>query len=371
MLAGDGERQFNPNSFGLNSLAGPDILSFSGTSSGGTNAGVGVLTASVVNNVGNISITADTNDGGTLKLGQVLNGTYTVASNGRTALTGLGSTNQIAYLIQQDRAFFIGEDPSDPPFGQIEPQVGAPFPASPFLNNLFLGEDELAPNGKEDLTGVAVLAPSNVLNVTADNSHSGGDLTFGQSISLSYTVDSTGHFTAPQSSATGGLTGYVVSRFKIDILWHKRANLRPIAFGPSKPDHRPIHSAAAGCAFAGNDLGELCGAGGGGKHCAIRSCSIQQYGSGAAYAADAHKCGGFQRCGNVRDFAAGGAGAGADVPGGRHVRAGSDHAVEHATQRNDYDRDRRRKHHDHRYRHGRRRNCCGRAELACFWSAGG
>ncbi len=203
VLAGDGERQFNPNSFGLNSLAGPDILSFSGTSSGGTNAGVGVLTASVVNNVGNISITADTNDGGTLKLGQVLNGTYTVASNGRTALTGLGSTNQIAYLIQQDRAFFIGEDPSDPPFGQIEPQVGAPFPASPFLNNFFLGEDELAPNGKEDLTGVAVLAPSNVLNVTADNSHSGGDLTFGQSIPLSYTVDSTGHFTVPQSSATG------------------------------------------------------------------------------------------------------------------------------------------------------------------------
>jgi hypothetical protein len=223
LFAGDGERQFNPNSFALNSLAGPDILNFNGTSSGGTNAGVGVLTASVVNNVGNFSVTADSNDGGNLKLAQVLNGTYTMASNGRAVVTGQsgsGNVNLIVYLIQQDRAFFIGEDSSDPPFGQVEPQVGAPFPASPaspFANNLFFGEDELVPNGKEDNSGVAVLAPSSVLNVTADNSHSGGDLTFGQSISLSYTVDSTGHFTTTPNGTTGGLTGYVVSPFKVEF----------------------------------------------------------------------------------------------------------------------------------------------------------
>jgi hypothetical protein len=187
LLAGEGERQFNPNSFGLNSLTGPDVLTFSGTSGNGTNAGAGVVTASVVNNVGTLSGTTDIDDGGNLKLGQVLNGTYTVASNGRSVLTVVGNkTNLVAYLIRPDRAFFIGQDTSDPPSGEIEPQIGAPFSASPFANNLFFGEREMPPTGNSDVTGVAVLAPSNTLNFTTDESHSGGDLNYGQTGSISY-----------------------------------------------------------------------------------------------------------------------------------------------------------------------------------------
>ncbi len=218
LLAGEGERQFNPNSFGLNSLTGPDILTFSGTSGNGTFAGVGVLTASVVNNVGNFSATIDINDGGTLKLGQTITGTYTAASNGRMLLTGVtssaGTANLIVYLIRPDRAFFITEDSGNPPFGEIKPQIGAPFSASPFANNLFFGDRELPSTGNSDVTGVAVLAPSNTLNVTTDESHSGGDLNYGQPGSLSYTVDSTGHINLTINDGSI-LAGYVISPFEV------------------------------------------------------------------------------------------------------------------------------------------------------------
>ena len=229
MFAGDGLRQFNPNSFGLTSLQGPDILSYSGPRETGTNAGIGLATASVVSNVGHISVTSDSNDGGNLNLGQVQNSTYTVAPNGRAIVAGFGR-NLIVYFVGPDRAFFISEDPSDPPFGQIEPQVGAPFSASPFVNNLFIGQDELVPNANSDFSGVAVLAPSNVLNATTDESGQGGDLSYGQLYTLSYTVDSTGHFTAQSG---GQLTGYLSSPYKVTFFDTTSMDPEPVGSHPS------------------------------------------------------------------------------------------------------------------------------------------
>ncbi|MGH9775916.1 MAG: choice-of-anchor D domain-containing protein [Candidatus Acidiferrales bacterium] len=213
LLAGQGFRQFNPNSFGLSSLTGPDIVSVAGPSASGTSALIGVATANVVGGVGHISVTSDKNEGGTVTLGQVQSGTYTMASIGRAVFTGLGSQNQIAYFIRPDRALLIGEDPSDPPFGEIAPQIGGPFSASPFINNFFFGQRELVPNGQEDLSGVAVLAPSNNLNATFDNSHSGGSLTLGGSIGISYTVDATGHFVGSDTNG-GHESGYAISPFE-------------------------------------------------------------------------------------------------------------------------------------------------------------
>jgi trimeric autotransporter adhesin len=222
LLAGEGDRQLNPNSFGLTSLQGPDILTLSGTSSGGTSAGVGLLTATVVNNVGNFSLTADIDDGGNLKLGQTGNGTYTAASNGRALVIGTstgGTINLIAYLIGPDRAFFIGKDSSDPPFGEIEPQGGAPFSASPFANNLFIGQAEMVPNQNSEFSGIAVLGTTGTLNISDDESHNGGDLFFDQSLgTLTFTVFSaSGHFTG-QTSDGSQISGYVVSPFEAAII---------------------------------------------------------------------------------------------------------------------------------------------------------
>jgi hypothetical protein len=214
LFAGRGEREFNPNSFDLTSLKGPDVVTASGTSSGGTSAIVGVATASIVSNVGNISITSDSDDGGNLNLGRTQNGTYTVAQNGRTVLTGFSPRGVVAYLIRPDRAFLIGQDAGNPPFGEIEPQIGAPFSASPLANNLFFGQNELVPNGTSDFTGVAVLAPSNTLNITDDESHSGGDLKYGQTIMLSYTVDSAGHLQGTLIGDGSHVAGYLFSPFK-------------------------------------------------------------------------------------------------------------------------------------------------------------
>jgi hypothetical protein len=236
LLAGQAERQFNPNSFGLNSLTGPDVLTFTGEQGTGTTAGVGVFTASVVNNAGTLAGTSDANEGGTLKLGQVQSGSYTVALNGRTVLAGLGSggtVNGFAYLIRQDRAFFISDDPVYPPFGEIEPQIGAPFSAAPFANNLFLGAPELIPTGSSDFIGVAALAPSNTLNATDDESDASGDLYYGGTGSLSYTVDSTGHLTAQTADGTH-LTGYVSSPFKA-------AFFDTTGSGPTPSGHPSVH----------------------------------------------------------------------------------------------------------------------------------
>lgn len=219
VTAGRGYRQFNPNSFGLTSLQGADVLSFSGTSGNGTSAGVGVLTADVVEGVGNFSIAADINDGGTLKLGQSNSGTYTVALNGRGTITGSssggGGVNLIMYLIGQDRALLIGEDSSDPPFGEIEPQFGGPpFSPAPFINSLFIGEGDLPPTATSDISGVAALVPPNTLNATIDNSKSDGELTYGQAISILYSVPSSGHFVVTGGEGTN-LTGYVVSPYEV------------------------------------------------------------------------------------------------------------------------------------------------------------
>ncbi len=236
LLAGQAERQFNPNSFGLNSLTGPDVLTFTGEQGTGTTAGVGVFTASVVNAVGTISGTSDANEGGTLKLGQVQNSTYTVASNGRTVLAGIaggGTVSVFAYLIRQDRGFLISDDPVYPPFGEVEPQIGAPFSASPFANTLFFGPPELIPTGSSDVIGVAALAPSSTLNITDDESDASGDLYYGGTGSLSYTVDSTGHFTAQTADGTH-LTGYVSSPFKA-------AFFDTTGSGPTPSGHPSVH----------------------------------------------------------------------------------------------------------------------------------
>src|SRR5208282_920137 len=56
------------------------------------------------------------------------------------------------------------------------------------------------------------------LNVTGDDSHSGGDLTYGENLTLNYSVASNGHFTIPAGAGTDGQTGYVVSPFETDFL---------------------------------------------------------------------------------------------------------------------------------------------------------
>ena len=213
VLIGSGLKQ--SGTFSNSSLAGPDIISLGGTSTNGTSAFIGVLTATA-SPTPTVSITADSNDGGNVTIGQVLPGTYAVATNGRGTITRT-SGSAIIYLAQQDRGFMFTSDTSVA-FGTITPQVGAPFDASPFSNNFYVGQQEALPSTNSEFSGIGVLGAGNSFAITDDESHTGGNLFFDQSIgTLNYTVDPTGHFVM-QSATQGTVSGYAVSPFEVAFL---------------------------------------------------------------------------------------------------------------------------------------------------------
>jgi YVTN family beta-propeller protein len=213
ILIGTGFRQ--TGTFSNSSLAGPDIISLAGTATNGTSAFVGLLTGTALPTP-TFSLTADSNDGGNVTIGQVLPGTYAVAANGRGTLTRT-SGSAIFYLAQQDRGFMFITD-SSVAFGTITPQEGAPFGSSPFIDNFYFGDQEALPNTNSEFSGIAVLGAGNALTITDDESHSGGNLFFDQALgTLNYTVDSFGHFVL-QSATQGTLSGYAISPFEIAFL---------------------------------------------------------------------------------------------------------------------------------------------------------
>ena len=214
ILIGSGLRQ--TGTFSNTSLAGPDVLSLGGTASNGTSALIGVLAVNVGTPAPSATITADSNDGGTVNIGEVLTGSYAVASTGRGTFTN-PAVGTIFYLAQQDRGFMFTTDASVL-FGTITPQVGAPFGASPFTNNFYIGQQEPLPGTNSEFSGIGVLGTGNAFTITDDESHSGGNLFFDQALgTFNYTVDSTGHFVM-QSATQGTVSGYAVSPFEIALL---------------------------------------------------------------------------------------------------------------------------------------------------------
>ena len=213
LLLGTAERQLNPNSFSNTSLSGPDILSMVGSSGAqATTGNIGVLTVTP-GATPTVNATLDTNDQGTVTIGQTATGPLAIAANGRGTISFAGST-LIFYLTQPDQAFVMaGDTPVE--FGKIVPQVGAPFSTTPFTNNnLFLGQQEAAEGHSSQFSGIATIGAANGLTATDDESHAGGNTFFNQSLgTFTYAVSPTGHFTLT-SATQGSSSGYVVSPFE-------------------------------------------------------------------------------------------------------------------------------------------------------------
>jgi uncharacterized repeat protein (TIGR01451 family) len=214
LLLGTAERQLNPNSFSNTSLSGPDILSMVGSSgTQGTTGNIGVLTVTPGANP-TVNATLDTNDQGTVTIGQAATGPLAIAANGRGTITFAGST-LIFYLTQPDQAFVMAAD-TPVEFGKIVPQVGAPFSTTPFTNNnLFLGQQEAAQGHSEQFSGIATIGAANGLTVVDDENHAGGDTFFDRALgTLTYAVTPTGHFTLTGTTQSN-FTGYAVSPFEV------------------------------------------------------------------------------------------------------------------------------------------------------------
>ncbi len=221
---GVGVRQQNPGTYTTSSLAGPDVLWFAGEPSGGTGAAVGLFTTSVVDGTPTFSITADSNDVGTIGIGESLSGPYSVAANGTGSITfantpGGGPDTVYFALAGQDTGFVMDSDSADN-VGEFRLQSGAPFSASPFTSNLYFGVEETLQNSHEALSGIASVSTPGELIPTIDESHTGGDLGFDEAGgALNFTVNPPdGHFTISPNAMIGGSTGYVVSPFETAFL---------------------------------------------------------------------------------------------------------------------------------------------------------
>lgn len=206
LLAGSGFRRAT-SAFGTGSLAGPDVISVAGIATAGTEALVGVATATAGASP-TISLTSDSNDAGTITTNQTQTGGYTVAANGRAVLNF--ATPVIVYLSQQDQGFVMSTDASVS-FGELMPQTGGPFNSSSFAGNLILGQQESIQAGRSDFSG-SVVVSSGALTVTDDESHTGGDLLFDQNLgTLNFTIAANGHIAVPANATNGAITGYLVS----------------------------------------------------------------------------------------------------------------------------------------------------------------
>ena len=121
-------------SFTNASLNGVSVIEMQGgDSQSSPNVTAGFVTT---NGAGSFSINADQNQAGTM--GTLSgSGTYSVSSNGRMTLTGVGSNPPVFYLISQNQAFVVGTDNSVT-VGKMTPQVGSGF-TNASLNGSYLG----------------------------------------------------------------------------------------------------------------------------------------------------------------------------------------------------------------------------------------
>jgi hypothetical protein len=127
-LSGEMIAQNSSYAFSNSSLLGTSVVSGSGLN--GSNASVlaGLLTSTV--GAGGATLTYDENNGGAITSpSPSFSGTYSVAGNGRTPFTSLGSRAAVAYLTGPGQGFLIGGDAAVTT-GLLEQQSGAPFATS-------------------------------------------------------------------------------------------------------------------------------------------------------------------------------------------------------------------------------------------------
>lgn len=134
MTTGEAILQTQP-SFDASSMTGASIATTTGQDTSGKSS---VLLAQLSGNgAGGISATVNVNDGGSIAATNA-SGTYSVASNGRVAINGLGNQISALYLISPGEGFLIGQD-SAASSGLAEAQAPGPFTAASFDSYFSLG----------------------------------------------------------------------------------------------------------------------------------------------------------------------------------------------------------------------------------------
>lgn len=126
MTTGEAILQTEP-SFDASAMTGVSVATTTGQDSGKSTVLLARLTG---NGAGGISAATNGNDGGSITATSA-SGTYSVASNGRVAISGLGNQIAALYLISPGYGFLIGQD-SAASSGLAEAQLPGPFTAGSF-----------------------------------------------------------------------------------------------------------------------------------------------------------------------------------------------------------------------------------------------
>jgi hypothetical protein len=167
----------------------------------------GLLAFVTFDGAGNLTASTDENLGGTLSA-HSYTGTYSVASNGRTVLTGFGSSSVVFYL--SNAIAFTLEDDSAVTAGTIVPQSHATFNNSTF-------------NGSYQGGSLQAVLPSVTVEADSANADGNGNLSLffdtsgpggpqqGLTSTITYTVDSKGRSPLTANGNTVGIAYVVVA----------------------------------------------------------------------------------------------------------------------------------------------------------------
>jgi hypothetical protein len=220
-------------SFSASSLSAKSILYTTGLgNNGGTpvsrvNGGIFTVTST-----GNFSFSGQQNDGGNISP-QAATGTYSVASDGRVTLAGGGGGGApLFYLVSANKGFALFTDGSGTAHvesGFLEPQSGSPFSSSSAHTTYAFGTYQPEDTGVDNSTGEATFDGAGNITGTSDD-NSSGTLSANNSISDTYSIDSTGLGSIPANCTLGTNCNnifFVISPTKIILLKAKAGSNDP------------------------------------------------------------------------------------------------------------------------------------------------
>lgn len=204
-----GEIRSQSGTFGSSSLNAKAIYYLTGTGPSGQRVDIGTFTG---NGSGSANGTAIEDDAGTLTQQPDFTCNYTVASNGRVALTGAncGNHNPVLYLTAANTGFMEGTGNSIQ-VGPFEPQTGGPFSNSTVSGTFFTGTTMVTYQAESDVGSISLT--NGTVTGTSDDIGA-GDQTEGRTFTDSITIAADGSF----STEGGAINAYVISPSKFVVI---------------------------------------------------------------------------------------------------------------------------------------------------------
>lgn len=222
------------SSFDASSMSGMSVATMTGQDSSGKSS---VLLAQLSGNgAGSISAAINGNDGGSITTTSA-NGTYTVASNGRVSLSGLGSQMAALYLVSPGYGFLMGQD-SAASSGLAETQAPGPFTAASFDSYFSFGPPAVGSswaggNGTNDFVGS--LVSDGVSSISGKVNETAGSDTLNLALTASgnYKVVSSGSGSMSFGSPTqlpSQLVFYLVSPTQLRAISSVPSDTQPMVY---------------------------------------------------------------------------------------------------------------------------------------------